>query len=85
MVPAQRERFGMPRSIRQRPMIGRRSLLQLLGVILVGAARLTGESRAQPTVSPVTLLSAPLELTGDWGGSRPETPPPSSRECGKSH
>ena len=52
-------------------MFGRRSLLQLLGVILVGAARLTGESRAQPTVSPVMLLSAPLELTGDWGGSPP--------------
>ena len=59
----------MPRPMDQSSVIGRRSLLQLAGVGLIGGPRLTGESRAQPTAAQVTLLSAPLELAGNWGGS----------------
>jgi hypothetical protein len=62
----------MTRPMRQTSVIGRRSFWQLAGVVLLGGAQLTGESRAQPTASQVTLLSAPLELVGEWGGSPPQ-------------
>jgi hypothetical protein len=50
----------------------RRSLCQFAGVVLLGGPRLIGATHAQPTSSPVTLLSAPLELIGEWGGSPPQ-------------
>jgi hypothetical protein len=52
-------------------VIRRRSLLRLAGVVLAGGPRLAGEVHAQPTAPQVTLLSAPLELAGNWGGSPP--------------
>jgi hypothetical protein len=56
----------------QIPVIGRRSLLQLAGVVLLGGHRLIGETHAQTTGLQVTLLSAPIELVGEWGGSPPQ-------------
>ncbi len=48
-------------------MIARRRFLAGAGVSLLCASKLIGAGRAQS--APVTLLSAPLELIGDWGGS----------------
>jgi hypothetical protein len=50
-------------------MIGRRSFLALAGVSPLCALELIGAARAQS--APSTLLSAPLELIGDWDGSPP--------------
>jgi hypothetical protein len=55
----------------QIPKIGRRSVLQLGGVVLLGGHQLIGETLAQTTGPQVTLLSAPLELAGNWGESPP--------------
>ena len=48
-------------------MIGRRNFLAGAGVSLVCAPDLMGVGRAQPAL--ITVLSAPLELVGDWDGS----------------
>jgi hypothetical protein len=51
-------------------MITRRNLLLAAGVLLVMNAPRRGTSaRAQPASAKVDLLSAPLELGGEWGGS----------------
>ena len=50
-------------------MIGRRSFLAGAGVLLLCAPDLMAAGREQP--APITVLSAPLELIGDWGGSPP--------------
>jgi hypothetical protein len=55
----------------QIPKIGRRSVLQQGGVVLLGGHQLIGETLAQTTGPQVTLLSAPLELAGNWGESPP--------------
>ena len=49
-------------------MIGRRSLLSLAGVVLAGSPQ---DGFAQFAAPPVTLLSAPMELVGQWDGSPP--------------
>ena len=46
--------------------------MQLAGVVLLGRRRVIGDARAQTTGPQVTLLSAPLELAGEWGGSPPQ-------------
>src|SRR5271165_5453851 len=46
----------------------RRSLLALVGALFPASPRLIFAADGQP----VTLLSAPLELAGEWGGSPPE-------------
>jgi len=48
-------------------IIGRRTFLARAGVLLLCAPDLIGARRAQPAT--ITVLSAPLELIGDWDGS----------------
>jgi hypothetical protein len=50
-------------------MIARRSFLAGAGVSLLCTPDLMAAGRAQP--APITVLSAPLELIGDWDGSPP--------------
>src|ERR1700730_15799324 len=45
----------------------RRSFLALACAIYPSSPWLISESYAQSSVTPVTLLSAPLELAGEWG------------------
>jgi hypothetical protein len=56
----------------QSPMIARRNLLSLAGVLVLSGPRLIGHGHAQPTPPQMNLLSAPLELIGEWGGSPPQ-------------
>ena len=49
----------------------RRTFLWRTGALIACLTRLTDGARAQPQTQQVTLLSAPLELTGEWGGSPP--------------
>jgi hypothetical protein len=44
----------------------------LPSALLLWSRGLLAGARAQPAASPVNLLSAPLELGGDWGGSPPK-------------
>src|SRR5436190_17304831 len=51
-------------------MITRRNLLLVAGVLpVMNAPRRRTKARAQPASAKVDLLSAPLELGGEWGGS----------------
>jgi hypothetical protein len=51
-------------------MITRRNLLATAGVLFVmNAPRRRTTARAQPASTKVDLLSAPLELSGEWDGS----------------
>jgi hypothetical protein len=51
-------------------MITRRNLLITAGVLVVMNAPPSGtRARKQPALTTVDLLSAPLELSGEWGGS----------------
>jgi hypothetical protein len=51
-------------------MITRRNLLVTGGILLVmNAPRRRTRAQAQPASPKVDLLSAPLELVGEWGGS----------------
>jgi hypothetical protein len=52
--------------------MNRRRFLPLAGGLILGWQRLLTENHAQPTSPQVTLLSAPLELAGDWGESLPQ-------------
>ena len=50
----------------------RRRFLALAGATIPPWAWPIGKSYAQPSAAPVTLLSAPLEMGGEWGGSLPQ-------------
>lgn len=41
------------------------------GALMASLPRLINEGRAQPQCPQMTLLCAPLEVAGDWGGSPP--------------
>ena len=49
----------------------RRTFLWQGGALMVCLPRLIDDSRAQSRSAQMTLLSAPLELGGEWGGSPP--------------
>src|SRR5580700_5927640 len=49
----------------------RRSFLWQGGALLAFLPQLIDDGRAQSQSPQMTLLSAPLELGGDWGGSPP--------------
>jgi hypothetical protein len=49
----------------------RRTFLSTSGAFVAYLPRLVNDSRAQPRFLKMTLLSAPLELAGDWGSSAP--------------
>lgn len=51
--------------------IGRRHFLQQAGALVGSAAALAGHARAAPATA-VNVLSAPLHVTGNWGGSLPQ-------------
>jgi hypothetical protein len=51
--------------------VTRRTLLGLPSALALWSRGFLAAARAQPTAPPVNLLSAPLELGGDWGGSPP--------------
>jgi hypothetical protein len=53
-------------------VIARRTLLAMAGVVLSGRPWPIGRGHAQQAPPQVTLLSAPLELVGEWGGSPPQ-------------
>jgi hypothetical protein len=56
------------------PSMKRRTFLSLAGAVVSSISipmRLTQKSRAAETTTAVDLLSAPLEVTGVWGGSQP--------------
>jgi hypothetical protein len=53
-------------------MIARRNFLSLAGVVVLSGPRLVRYGHAQPTPRQMTLLTAPLELVGEWGGSPPQ-------------
>jgi hypothetical protein len=50
----------------------RRRLLPLVGGLILGWQRFILEGHALPMPPQMTLLSAPLQLGGDWGGSLPQ-------------
>src|SRR5215469_156886 len=53
-------------------MITRRNLIIIAGVLdFMNAPRSRTGAREQPASTSVDLLSAPLELSGEWGGSPP--------------
>jgi hypothetical protein len=49
----------------------RRTFLWRSGALIACVAHLIDDSLAQPQAPQMTLLSAPLELGGEWGGSPP--------------
>src|SRR5580700_2088341 len=49
----------------------RRTFLWGGGALIACLSHLMDDSMAQPQATPMTLLSAPLELGGEWGGSPP--------------
>ena len=50
----------------------RRSFIRVVAAIGAYSARSIGAGLAQQAAQPTSLLSAPLEIYGAWGGSRPE-------------
>jgi hypothetical protein len=50
----------------------RRSFLPLVGALYLSFPRFMKNGHAQPRCQLMTLLSAPLELGGEWGGSLPQ-------------
>jgi hypothetical protein len=56
----------------ERETMRRRSLFELAGILILGSPRFVIEGHAQMPSPQVTLLSAPLELAGDWGESLPQ-------------
>ncbi len=50
----------------------RRTFFPLAGALILCSPRLIRGGHAQPTSPQMTLLSAPLELAGDWGASPPQ-------------
>jgi hypothetical protein len=53
--------------------MNRRCFLALAGGTLLGNWQFAGMGQANETAPPVTLLTAPLELGGEWGGSPPSS------------
>jgi hypothetical protein len=51
----------------------RRRLLALAGGSMLGGWRFTGMAHDRREASPGTLISAPIELGGEWGGSPPSS------------
>jgi hypothetical protein len=51
--------------------MNRRRLLALAGGAILGHWRFTSMGQATDIAPPVTLLTAPIELGGEWGGSPP--------------
>ena len=49
----------------------RRRFLAVAGGTVLGNWRFTGMGQAKDIAPPVTLLTAPIELGGEWGGSPP--------------
>ena len=49
----------------------RRTFLWQSGALLMGLPHLINEAHAQPQSRPMTLLTVPVELGGEWGGSPP--------------
>ena len=51
----------------------RRRFLAVAGGTVLGYWRFAGMGQAKEATPPVTLLSAPMELGGEWGGSPPSS------------
>jgi hypothetical protein len=51
--------------------VKRRAFLRRTGALLAYSPLVIDEALAQTGSAPSTLLSAPLEIGGDWGGSQP--------------
>jgi hypothetical protein len=51
----------------------RRRLLAVAGGTVLGSWWFAGMGQAQEAAPPVTLLTAPIELGGEWGGSPPSS------------
>jgi hypothetical protein len=51
--------------------MNRRRFLALAGGAILGHSRFTSMARATDIAAPVTLLTAPIQLGGEWGGSPP--------------
>ena len=71
-VPPERSvQMAQPEFIAGWEPMRRRGFLSLVGAVAGSLA--PRKSPAQPETSPVTLLNAPLELTGDWGKALPSS------------